>query len=280
MPPLGMLWPVTARPELQLCQAAPNVCRWGQGTQITAPRFTCNVPANAEQDLGRGGGSSSTAPCSQRSSELPRLSTLPALDFWLLLGLEQDPLDELGTTKPQEPGPPLAPQMGPGGGVKPAASWADGGTGKWGSPLPSAPTGARPHWEGAAAPSSSAKPPLLRRVASLWKVSAGPGRPSGLSMPQNELPKAGRPPQGHGSAWLPTKTCLAALHPQHPPGRDEADSERWKCLNSSEDNSRQGERKKILSAIFCRFLFNLKTKTGFVREGVGGCSWKFLGFSP
>lgn len=132
MPPLGMLWPVTARPELQLCQAAPNVCRWGQGTQITAPRFTCNVPANAEQDLGRGGGGGSTAPCSQRSSELPRLSTLPALDFWLLLGLEQDPLDELGTTKPQEPGPPLAPQMGPGGGglsLRPAGRTAALGNG-------------------------------------------------------------------------------------------------------------------------------------------------------
>lgn len=49
------------------------------------------------------------------SSRLPGLSTLPALDVWLLQAPEQDPLDELGTTKPREPGPLLAPQMAGGG---------------------------------------------------------------------------------------------------------------------------------------------------------------------
>lgn len=40
-----------------------------------------------------------------------------ARDFWLLQGAEQDPLDELGTTKPREPGPLLAPQMAGEGGL-------------------------------------------------------------------------------------------------------------------------------------------------------------------
>lgn len=50
------------------------------------------------------------------SPKLPRPSTWPAPDFWLLQGAEQDPLEELGTTKPREPGPLLAPQMAGGGG--------------------------------------------------------------------------------------------------------------------------------------------------------------------
>lgn len=50
------------------------------------------------------------------SPKLPGPSTRPAPDFWLLQGAEQDPLEELGTTKPREPGPLLAPQMAGGGG--------------------------------------------------------------------------------------------------------------------------------------------------------------------
>lgn len=39
------------------------------------------------------------------SPKLPGQSTLPAPAFWLLQGPQQDPPDELGTTKPREPGP-------------------------------------------------------------------------------------------------------------------------------------------------------------------------------
>lgn len=101
------------------------------------------------------------------------------------------------------------------------------------------------------------------------------GSTLGLVCPQTSCPN-GTPIHTH---LAPPKTRLAALDPQHPRGRDEADPSSGNAC-TGEDNSRQGEGKKIPSAIFCRFLFNLQTKSGFVREGDGGCSWKFLGFSP
>lgn len=78
------------------------------------------------------------------------------------------------------------------------------------------------------------------------------------------------PGDGAQSCSPSAAPCPHIPHTQH----------RQSSGNSGEDNRGQGGRKKIPSTIFCRFLFNLKTKSGFVREGDGGCSWKFLGFSP
>lgn len=66
--------------------------------------------------LGRSGDKPKVPPVGMLGSpKLPGLNTWPAPDFWLRQGVEQDPLDELGTTKPREPGPLLAPQMAGGG---------------------------------------------------------------------------------------------------------------------------------------------------------------------
>lgn len=128
------------------------------------------------------------------------------------------------------------------GEVKPAASWAAGGPGKWGSPPPQWGLGRMGRGLQPKAPlPPPPSPPGSRgqmHPPRKYRLHRG-GRRAPKRAAQGRSPPPS--PQGHGSTPLPTKTCSAALHP---PGGDEADPERWKCLNSRKDNSRRGERKK------------------------------------
>lgn len=71
------------------------------------------------------------------------------------------------------------------------------------------------------------------------------------------------------------KICWAARHPLR--ARAAPHEEMPEQPLGQWQTRREG--KKTL-AIFCRFLFNLETKSGFVRGRDRGCAWKFLGFSP
>lgn len=203
------------------------------------------------------------------------------------LGPEQAPRGRGGHNKALWPGSrapagwgislqPAGPASVPGNGAEPSTA-APGDRGGGSEPLGSCSPRLCPCPRGSPSPHLAPDRPSPGGDASPQRHLLQRG-----SLQGSEHPKTCCSPNGAQQHPAPRGNLLGCFMPLASPARrDEADPEQWKSPDSGEDNSRQGERgKKIPSAIFCRFLFNLKTKTGFVREGDGGCSWKFLGFFP
>lgn len=181
------------------------------------------------------------------SPKLPGLSTLPALSAGSCRVQSETPWRSWGQQSPGSQGP-CWPCRWPGG-VKPVASWAALGNGKWGSPRP------LPHGEGAAAQSPvlwSANTPLQGRICCtgvVWGVPKAAAR--------------GRTPPapGHGS-----------------PGQSAAPSVR-RCLSSSWDNGRQGERgEKKPWQFSAGFYLTWRQRAALCEGGTEAAHGNFLAF--